>query len=97
MGPPIRVCELLNTLDLPWHIERVALDGPEGVRATRRALRTAFQAQVEGKGYTFVEILSPCPVYQRLSPVQALRFVHEQMSAVFPVRVFRREGKVVHA
>ena len=92
-GPPIRVCELLDTLDQPYYIERVALDGPAGAARTRKALRTAFQAQCEGKGYTFVEILSACPVYQRLSPVRALDFVSGQMAACFPVRVFRKEGK----
>lgn len=94
-GTPIRVCELLNTLDRPWHIERVALDGPAGVRRTRKALRTAFQAQIDGKGYSFVEILSPCPVHLHLSPPDAMRFVGEQMVPSFPVRVFRQEGKPV--
>jgi len=94
-GPPIRICELLNTLDGPYYIERTALDGPTGVRRTRRALLNAFQAQVAGKGYSLVEILSPCPTYLRRSPVDALRFVRESMTPVFPVRVFRREGKPV--
>ena len=89
MGPPIRMCELLNTLELPHYIERTAIDGAAGVRRTRRALRTAFQAQVDGKGYSFVEILSPCPVYQRLSPVKAFEFVGREMAKTFPPRVFR--------
>jgi 2-oxoglutarate ferredoxin oxidoreductase subunit beta len=93
MGPPIRMCELLNTLDLPYYIERVAIDGPAGVRRTRRALRRAFEVQVRDQGYSFVEILSPCPVYQRRTPVEALKFVGNEMAAHFPVRVFRREGR----
>ena len=97
MGPPIRMCELLNTLDSPYYIERVAIDGPAGVRKTKKAIWTAFDAQVRGKGYTFVEILSPCPVYQRRSPVDALKFVGAQMASQFPVRVFRREGSIVNA
>ena len=97
MGPPIRMCELIGTLDMPWHVERVALDGPTGVRKTRSALLTAFKAQMEGRGYSFVEILSPCPVYQRLSPAEAFAFVGSKMTSVFPVRVFRREGRPVHA
>jgi 2-oxoglutarate ferredoxin oxidoreductase subunit beta len=97
MGPPIRVCELLNTLDRPYHIERVALDGCKGVLAVKKALKTAFAAQVEGKGYTFVEILSPCPTYFHLTPVEALRFVKEKMVPVFPARVFRKEGAPIHA
>ncbi|MCX7590636.1 MAG: thiamine pyrophosphate-dependent enzyme [Kiritimatiellae bacterium] len=97
MGAPIKMCELLNTLEAPWYIERVALDGPAGVRGARRALRTAFESQVNGRGYSFVEILSPCPVYQRLGPVEAVKFVGETMRAHFPVKVFRKEGKVCDA
>jgi 2-oxoglutarate ferredoxin oxidoreductase subunit beta len=97
MGPPIRICEMLNTLEKPYHIERVALDGPAGVRKTRKALLAAFRAQAEGKGYGFVEVLAPCPVYQRLSPVEAMKFVKEQMQTYFPVRVFREEGRIVNA
>ncbi len=95
MGSPIRVCELLNTLDAPWHIERVALDSPAGVRKTRKALLTAFKGQMEGKGYSLVEILSPCPIHMRLSPLEAVRFVKEGMVPAFPLGVFRREGKPV--
>jgi len=97
MGPPIRMCELLSTLDMPYHIERVALDGAAGVRRTKRALRSAFEAQVDNKGYSFVEVLSPCPTYQRSTPVDALKFVGEQMASHFPVRVFRKEGRPVDA
>ncbi len=96
-GPPIRVCELINTLDRPYYIERVALDGPAGIRKTRAAILTAFRAQLDNKGYTFVEILSPCPVYQRLTPVEAFGFVGRQMAEAFPVRAFRKEGRMVDA
>ena len=97
MGPPIRVCEMLNTLGKPYYIERVALDGPAGVRKARKAVETALRAQMDNKGYSFVEILSPCPVYQRLSPVDALKFVGTEMASYFPVRVFRSQGEIVHA
>lgn len=95
MGPPIRMCEMLSTLDRPYYIERVAIDGPSGVRKTRRALLKAFKAQAEGLGYTFVEVLTACPTYQRLTPVQALDFVGKEMAAHFPVRVFRDKGRNV--
>ncbi len=97
MGPPIRMCELINTLDQPYFIERVAIDGPAGVRKARKAVFTALQCQVEQKGYSFVEILSPCPTYQRLSPVDSLGFVKNEMEQVFPLGVFRQNGEVVHA
>ena len=85
MGPPIRVCEMLNTLDQPYYIERVALDGPAGVRKARQAILKVFEAQVEDRGYSFVEILSPCPTYQRLAPPEAMQFVGNQMAGYFPV------------
>ena len=94
-GDPIRVCELLNTLERPWYIERCALDTPADVRRTRKALMTAFKAQVDGKGYSFVEVLSPCPIHLHLSPPDALTFVKEQMMPKFPVKLFRQEGKPV--
>ncbi len=97
MGAPIRMCELLNTLDGPAYIERVALDGIKGVLAARRALKTAFQTQLDGLGYSFVEILSPCPTYTRRSPREAMKFVGTDMAARFPVRVFRQPGGPGHA
>ena len=92
MGGPIRVCEILNTLDRPFYIERVALDSVQGILRTRKALLTAFKAQMDGKGYSFVEILSPCPTYFRLSPKDSLQFVKNELSRHFPIRVFRKEG-----
>lgn len=97
MGAPIRMCELINTLDRPYYVERVALDGPAGVRKAKKAVMTAFQSQVDEKGYSFVEVLSPCPTYQRVSTVDALKFVGEQMASYFPVRAFRKEGRIVDA
>lgn len=94
-GSPIRVCELLNALDAPWHIERVALDSAAGVRRARKALLTAFKAQVDGKGYSLVEVLSPCPVHTRMTPLESLRFLKEKMIPAFPLGVFRKEGKPV--
>jgi 2-oxoglutarate ferredoxin oxidoreductase subunit beta len=97
MGPPIKVCELLNTLDQPYHIERVAIDGPAGIRKTKKALKAAFAAQTEHNAYGFVEILSPCPTYQRVAPVDSFRYVKEKIEPVFPVRVFRKDGEKVDA
>ncbi len=91
------MCELLNTLDRPYFIERVALDGVAGIRNARRAVLEAFRAQVEGKGYSFVEILAACPTYQRLTPSEAMRFVGGAISAAFPVRPFRVNGEKVDA
>lgn len=88
-GHPIRVCELLATLDGPAYIERVALSSPERVRQARRAVRKAFVTQMEHNGYALVEFLSPCPTYWRMSPIESLRFIEEEMTRVFPLGVFR--------
>jgi 2-oxoglutarate ferredoxin oxidoreductase subunit beta len=96
MGYPIKVCELLATLNAPYYIERVAIDGPQGVIKTKKAILTAFLNQIENKGYSFVEVLSPCPTYFRLSPVQSLQYVKEKMIPYFPTRRFKYEGKLVN-
>lgn len=96
MGGPIRICEILNTLDRPFHIERTALDGVPGILRTKKALLTAFKSQMEGKGYSFVEILSPCPTYFHLSSEDSLQFVKNELSRHFPVRIFRKEGVIIN-
>ena len=60
-GNPIRMAELLATLPAPTYIERVAVGNAKHVMKTRKAIRKALKIQAEGKGYSFVEILSPCP------------------------------------
>jgi len=94
-GHPIRVCELLATLDGPAYIERVALAGPADVRKAKHAVRKAFVTQIEHNAYALVEFLSPCPTHWRLSPVDALKFVGEQMAKVFPPGVFRDSDRAV--
>lgn len=96
-GAPMRMCELLNTLEAPWYIERVALDGPAGIARVKKAILTGLRAQMDGKGYSFVEILSPCPTYQRCAPAEAFAFVSASMVPSFPVRRFRAEGRPVDA
>jgi 2-oxoglutarate ferredoxin oxidoreductase subunit beta len=88
-GYPIRVCELLDTLDAPAYIERIALASPADVVKARRAIRKSFLIQMKHHAYSLVEFLSPCPTHWRRSPSQAIEYVAEEMTAVFPPRVFR--------
>lgn len=88
-GNPIRICELLASLEGPVYIERTALSSPRNVRQTRRAILKSFRTQLEGHGYSLVEVLSPCPTYWRLSPSSALKFINEEMTEVFPLGVFK--------
>jgi 2-oxoisovalerate ferredoxin oxidoreductase beta subunit len=88
-GFPIHMCELLDTLDAPLYIERVALCDNKNIMRARRAIRKALEIQRDGKGFAFVEILSPCPTIWGLDPVAARNWVAEKMVPVFPLNVFR--------
>ena len=87
-GGPLKVCELLTALDGPTYIERVAVNSPKNVITAKAAIKKAFQYQSEGNGFTFIEILSPCPTNWKLSPVDSLKYVDGMMEH-FPLGVFR--------
>lgn len=91
-GGPIRVCEMISTLDGPFYIERVAVNSPQNIIKTKAAIKKAFEYQAAGKGYTFVEILSPCPINWKMSPVESLKYVDEMMK-YFPLGVFKDESE----
>ena len=92
-GPPMRMCELLATLDGPAYIERVALtDAKQHMRA-RKAVRKALQNQIDGRGFSFVEVLSACPSNWKLPPQDAIHWVEKNMIPVFPLKVFKDVDK----
>lgn len=84
-GYPIRVCELLATLDGPSYIERVAVDTPVNVRRAKAAIRHAFELQIQGASYNLVEIVSMCPEGWRLSPSEARVWLRENMLKQYPL------------
>ncbi len=87
MGQPLKMAELIAQLDGPLYVERVALyDAKQRVKA-RKAIRKALTLQLEGRGYSFIEVLSECPTHLKLSPVETERWVKEQMEPVFPLGV----------
>jgi 2-oxoisovalerate ferredoxin oxidoreductase beta subunit len=88
-GPPMRMCELLATLDGPAYIERVALTDAKQHMRTRKAVRKALQNQIDGRGFSFVEILTSCPSNWKLSPQEAIHWVEENMFPLFPLKVFK--------
>jgi len=88
-GYPLHVCELLNTLEAPVYIERVSLGSTKHIMAAAKVIRRAVENQVKGLGFSFVEVLSPCPTIWKFEPVDAQRFVREEMAKVFPVANFR--------
>jgi 2-oxoglutarate ferredoxin oxidoreductase subunit beta len=85
-GYPLQVSELLATLPGTIYIERCALSSVAQVRKTKKAIRHAFELQLEGaEGLSLVEVLSPCPTYWRMSPAKAMEWIDTNMTKVFPL------------
>jgi 2-oxoisovalerate ferredoxin oxidoreductase beta subunit len=88
-GYPLRVCELLATLEAPVYIERVAITDAKHVMRARKAIRKAIQNQIEGRGFSFVEILSPCPIGWKMTPSDAKKWVAEVLTEYFKLSVLK--------
>jgi len=85
VGYPIRFSEMIATLDAPAYVTRQALFDTKHIMETTKAIKKAFQYQVDGKGYSLVEVLSTCPTNWRMSPVQSNKHVAETVTKVFPL------------
>jgi len=88
-GHPIRMSEILAMLDGVAYIERVAVNSPANIRRAKKAISKAFQMQLENRGFSMVEILSPCPTNWKMTPVQAWKWIDVEMTRVFPLGVFK--------
>lgn len=88
-GYPLRVCEMLASLYAPVYIERVAIIDPKHNAKVRKAVRKAIKTQIEGKGFSLVEVLSGCPIGWKMTPVEANRWIEEEMTGYFPLGVYK--------
>ncbi len=88
-GFPIRVAELLATLDGPAYIARTAVIGPKYIRETRRAIKKAFQTQIDNRGFSMVEVVSTCPTFWKMSPIDAMRHAENHMLKQFPLGEYK--------
>ena len=88
-GEPIGMAEIINAIKTPVYIERVSLSTPAGIMKTRKAIKKALQNQVDKKGFSFVEVLSPCPINWKMDAVQAREWMKETMEEIFPLGCFR--------
>lgn len=88
-GPPMKVCELLSSLDGVAYLERVAVSSAKDVARAKKAIKKAFVNQIEGRGFSLVEVLSMCPTDWKVSPVQGVDFVNNEMKEVFPLGVYK--------
>ncbi|MEE8328655.1 MAG: thiamine pyrophosphate-dependent enzyme [Thermodesulfovibrionia bacterium] len=92
-GHPIKISEMLSTLDGVSFICRTSLDTPPNVIATKKAIKKAFQYQIDGKGFSLVEVLSPCPTDWGMSPEESLSWMKKDMIPVFPIGVIKDKFK----
>lgn len=88
-GYPLKACELLSALDAPYFIARCSVDNPKNVAETKRLIKQALQYQMDGKGFSMVEVLSPCPTDWKMTPAESLKWISGTLKEVFPTRIFR--------
>ncbi len=88
-GYPMHMCEILNQLTAPRYLERTSCNTPQNVIKTKNAIKKAFQNQLEGKGFSMVEIVTSCPTNWGLDPLDALDFIEQKMLPEFPLGVIR--------
>ncbi len=93
-GHPIKVCELLSSLSGAAYIARVSVTSPANVAKARRAVKKAFETQLEGRGFSLVEFLSTCPTNWGMTPVEALKWVDDKMAVYYPLGEYTRVPEV---
>ena len=89
---PIRMSEMLSTLEGAYYIERVALDSPAHINQAKAAIKKALKYQREGKGFTMVEVLSTCPTNWSMSPTESMDWLRDNMIPYYPLGVFKDKG-----
>ena len=88
-GYPLHMCEILNTLKAPGYIARVTTADVANIRKAKQAVRKAFQCQLDGKGFSFVEFVSNCPTNWGMTPQESLDHIHNTVLNEFPLGEFR--------
>jgi len=89
VGYPIKVCELLSQVDGAAYLERVAVNSPANIKKAKKAIKKAFQNQIEGKGFSLVEVVSTCPTNWGMTPEKAVKWVEEKMIPYYPLGVYK--------
>ena len=89
-GMPLRMCELLSTIDCAVFVERVMLNNPANVRKAKKVVSTALDIQQAGLGFTFVEFLSSCPTNWGMTPIESLHWLETELAGYYPVKNFKR-------
>lgn len=88
-GNPLRICEMLSTLDGTAYAERVAVNSVANIRKAKKAIKKAFEIQMAGRGFSIVELLSTCPTNWGLTPVESLKWLEDNMIPFYPLGVYK--------
>ncbi len=89
VGFPVKVCEMLSNVDGATYLERVAVNNVKNVKTAKAAIKKAFKNQLEGKGFSLIEVLSTCPTNWGLSPDKAITWLEENMIPYYPLGVYK--------
>jgi len=93
VGFPVKVCEMLSQVDGATYLERVAVNNVKNIKNAKAAIKKAFQNQIDGKGFSLVEVLSTCPTNWGLTPEKALNWLEENMLPYYPLGVYKDKYK----
>ena len=88
-GYPLHVSEVLASLEAPVYIERVALGNNKMIVRAGRAIKKAIENQINGLGFSFIEVLSPCPTIWKMQPQDAQAWVRDELTKIYPLSIFR--------
>ena len=88
-GYPLKISEMVAMTEGTMYVERTAVNSPANIRKTKKAIKKAFQIQIDDLGFSLVEILSPCPTNWRMTPIESWKWVDTVMSKVFPLGVIK--------
>ena len=89
VGYPVKVCEMLSQIDGASYLERVAVNNVKNIKKAKKAILKAFKNQIEGKGFSLVEVLSTCPTNWGLTPKDALKWLDDNMETYYPLGVYK--------
>lgn len=88
-GNPLRISELMSTVEGVAYVQRVAVNNPKNILSAKKAIQKAFEVQKDKKGLSIIEVISTCPTNWGLSPEDALKFVEEKMIPYYPLGIFK--------
>jgi 2-oxoglutarate ferredoxin oxidoreductase subunit beta len=88
-GLPVKVCEMLSQVDGTTYLERVAVNDIKNIKNAKKAILKGFKNQIEGKGFSLIEVLSTCPTNWGLTPEKALDWLSDNMISYYPLGVYK--------